>query len=275
MASQTSDLFEFLAGKRMAVLTGAGCSTPSGIPDYGGLHSQTRKTRITYSEFVGDESNRKRYWGRATVGWRRIGAARPNAAHDAIAHLESAGLTAGVITQNVDGLHSQAGNQAVVELHGNLSRVVCLHCGGRSSREAMNQRLIDANPWLREARAPQGPDGDAELFNDRVIELDVPACRLCGGMLKPDVVFFGESVPSERVEAAWDLYSRADVLLVAGSSLAVFSGFRFALRAARDGLPLVILNRGPTRADDRATMIVDCSLEEVLPRLARCLGAAA
>ncbi len=265
-------LSRLLGDKRLAVLAGAGMSTASGIPDYGGLHSTTRKTRIQYATFVGDMMGRRRYWARAAVGWSRVSGARPNAAHQAVARLESNGFLSGVITQNVDGLHHRAGNRRVVELHGSLARVVCLVCGARSSRDEMQRRLLDANPWLATATAARAPDGDSELSDDQIESLELPQCLECGGTLKPDVVFFGETVPRAAVTKAWQAYEAAEVLLVAGSSLAVFSGYRFVLRAAREGKPVVIVNRGPTRGDDAASLKVDGDLTTVLPDLASSLA---
>jgi len=261
-----------LAGRSVAVLAGAGMSTGSGIPDYGGLHSTTRKTRIQYRTFVGDQLGRQRYWARAAVGWGRVSRAEPNRAHLAVAAMEAAGNVVGLITQNVDGLHHRAGNRRVVELHGSLARVRCLSCGHLSGREEMQQRLEAANPWLLGVSAVAAPDGDSELTDDQIGSLVIPTCRRCGGTLKPDVVFFGETVPPEAVALAWETYQAAEVLLVAGSSLAVFSGYRFVLRAVKHGKPVVVINRGPTRADDEAQLKLDADLTEVLPALATRLS---
>ena len=248
-------------------------STESGIPDYGGLESKTRGTRIQYGEFIGDHAARQRYWARAAVGWRRVHAAVPNAAHTAVARLERAGWVRGVITQNVDGLHHRAGSRRVVELHGSLRRVVCLACGATTERADMQVRLEEANPWIADVEAVHAPDGDAELAGRRLFSFVVPECAACGGVLKPDVVFFGESVPKPVVAEAWRLYDEGEVLLVVGSSLAVFSGFRFVLRASKEGRPVGLVNLGPTRGDDRITVRVEGRVGTVLPALAHALGA--
>jgi len=267
-APDLEPLHAFLAGKRIAVLTGAGCSTDSGIPDYGGLESPTRKSRIQYREFVGDHRTRARYWARATIGWRGVAGAQPNRAHVALARLEAVGRLTGIITQNVDGLHRRAGSRRIVELHGSLGRVVCLGCRRPAERTALQSRLEGMNPWLRNAAAPDAPDGDAELTDARLAGLRVPACQACGGVLKPDVVFFGETVPKERVAEAWRVYEAAEALLVVGSSLAVFSGFRFVLRASQEGKPVAVVNLGPTRADDRIDLKIVGNAGEVLHAVA-------
>jgi len=266
-------LLDLIAGRSVTVLAGAGCSTDSGIPDYGGLGSRTRKSRIQFRDFIEHPHARRRYWARASIGWRRVRDAEPNAAHLALARLERRERVTGVITQNVDGLHHRAGSSRVVELHGSLDRVVCLDCDAPAERAAMQERLMELNPWITQATAPRAPDGDAELTDERLAEFDVPSCEICGGVLKPDVVFFGENVPKGVVNAAWQLYEKGDVLLVVGSSLAVFSGFRFVLRASQDGRLVAIVNLGPTRADDRVAVKIDGPLGQVLPELARRMGA--
>jgi NAD-dependent deacetylase sirtuin 4 len=265
-------LTDLLADRTITVLAGAGMSTESGIPDYGGLASRKRRTRIQYGEFVGDHSARQRYWARAAVGWRRVHAAQPNDGHRAVARLEEAECVVGVITQNVDGLHHRAGSRRVVELHGSLSRVVCLGCASVTTRAEVQQRLERLNPWIAASEAPHEPDGDAEVADERVTRFVVPECQSCDGMLKPDVVFFGESVPKDVTDAAWQLYEDGEVLLVVGSSLAVFSGYRFVLRASRENRPVAVLNLGPTRGDDRATVKVEGHVGEVLPALADALS---
>lgn len=267
-----------LRGRRSVVLAGAGCSTESGIPDYRGPEGRLRvRTPVQYNDFVRSEATRGRYWGRSTVGWSRMSTARPNAAHQALAELEQAGIVSGVITQNVDGLHQAAGSRRVIELHGSLASVVCLDCAGPISRADMQERLVAANPdWIqRVAEGPtpmSAPDGDAEVESEHEQSFVIPACDACGGVLKPDVVFFGENVPRPRVDEAWGLVDEADVLLVVGSSLTVFSGRRFVYGARDRRMPIGILNLGPTRGDELATTKVEGKLGEVMPRLARALG---
>ncbi len=269
---------ELLSERTAVALTGAGCSTESGIPDYRGPDGRLRAgTPMLYQEFVRDAAARARYWSRSLVGWPRISRARPNAAHEALARLEAAGGLSGVITQNVDGLHAAAGSRRLVELHGSLSRVRCLGCGGVISRAAVQRRLLKMNPeWESVAhdsspadtRTPAAPDGDARLPARSDRGFRVPACERCGGILKPDVVFFGENVPRRRVEAAWEVYREARALLVVGSSLTVYSGFRFVRQAAREGRPVAIVNVGVTRADDLAALRIDARAGEALPAVA-------
>jgi NAD-dependent SIR2 family protein deacetylase len=258
------EVAELLRGRTWVALTGAGMSTDSGIPDYRGPTS-VRATPMLFGEFTGSEEARRRYWARSYQGWRRIGQARPNAGHRALATLEGAGLL-GVVTQNVDGLHQAAGSRNVVDLHGDIAAVVCLHCGDRSSRAEVQRRLAALNPAVavpdRLEHAELRPDGDAvvQTWNDFVLA----DCRACGGPLKPDVVFFGESVPKERVERAYGLVGSADVLVVLGSSLTVMSGLRFVRHSAKLGRPVVIINRGPTRGDELATVKIDDGCSETL-----------
>ncbi len=268
-AAPLQRLVDLLRGRRLAVLTGAGCSTESGIPDYRGEETRRRaRNPILYRAFVTDATIRARYWARSTLGWPRFARAQPNPGHYALARLEHAGLLTGLITQNVDRLHHKAGSQRVLELHGNLATVRCLACGYTIDREAFQQWLLTLNPgWTRHA-AELAPDGDAELPETLTVQFRVPDCPRCGGILKPDVVFFGENVPRERVEAARDIIAAAEVLLVAGSSLAVYSGYRFVLEAARQGKPIAIINLGPTRADPLATLRLEGRTGEILPRLA-------
>lgn len=270
-------LVALTSGRRLVALTGAGLSTESGIPDYRGPETRRRARQpVQYNAFVGDAAARARYWARSAMGWPRFTAARPNAGHAALARLEAAGLLAGTITQNVDRLHHAAGARNVVELHGALGDVRCLGCARVVPRADVQTDLVARNPALA-ARitgpAALAPDGDADLPDAALDGFVVPACA-CGGALKPDVVFFGECVPPARVEAAWTLFAEADVLLVAGSSLAVFSGYRFVLAAARAGVPVALLTHGPTRADASAAIKVEAPLGTVLPALAgRLLGA--
>jgi NAD-dependent SIR2 family protein deacetylase len=263
-----------LSGRRTVALTGAGLSTESGIPDYRGPQTRHKaRNPVRFREFVKDDAARRRYWARATVGWPRIRGAQPNAAHLALAGLERAGVLAGVITQNVDRLHSRAGSGRVVELHGSLDAVVCLACSRAEKRAALHERLLAQNPALRSASADFAPDGDAELPDALVDDFVVVGCLDCGGPLKPDVVYFGENVKPAVLDEAWALLAEAEALLVAGSSLEVYSGRRFVDAAERRDLPIVIVNLGPTRADDRATARVDGRVGDVLPRLAQALGA--
>jgi NAD-dependent SIR2 family protein deacetylase len=270
-------LLDLLRGGRVVVLAGAGCSTESGIPDYRGPEGSLRaRSPIQYQEFVGSEAARVRYWARSSIGWPRMAAARPNAAHHALARLERAGLVRGIITQNVDGLHHAAGSERVVELHGSLASVRCLSCGLIGRRDEYQQRLLARNAgWAEvlEAASRSGsveiaPDGDAELPAAALESFRPVECAGCGGTIKPDVVFFGENVPGARVEEAWRLYEEAAVLLVIGSSLTVYSGRRFLYRAQKEGVPIAIVNLGPTRADGMAAAKVEGQLGVVLPRVA-------
>lgn len=262
-------LCELLAGRRVVVLTGAGCSTESGIPDYRGPLTRAKaRNPIQYRGFISSAQTRQRYWARSAIGWQRIAAARPNRTHHALARLEDAGAVQGVITQNVDRLHHHAGSRRVVELHGALANVRCLSCQQREPRTSMQRRLMIANPGHTGA-AEQAPDGDAEVSDTD--DFVVVSCLRCGGVLKPDVVFFGESVPKAVVEDAWSLFSEAEVLLVLGSSLAVFSGYRFVHRAAKLGIPIGIINLGSSRGDHAATVQLHAPLGEVMPILTESL----
>lgn len=271
--TELAPLLDLLRGRRAVVLAGAGCSTESGIPDYRGPDARPRSP-IQYQEFVRSEATRTRYWARSAVGWTRVSAARPNAGHVALAELEEAGAVRGIITQNVDGLHHAAGSRRVVELHGSLASVRCLSCSEVSPRDAFQRRLVSMNgDWADRLRGgvEQAPDGDAELPQWAMESFRVPACEACGGVIKPDVVFFGENVPREWVEDAWRLFAEGDVLLVAGSSLTVYSGRRFIYRAQQDGVPIAIVNIGPTRADEMAACKVEGPLGRILPRLSEAL----
>ena len=252
-----------LLGGRVVALTGAGLSTDSGIPDYRGPGAPVRMP-MTFQEFVATPESQRRYWARAHVGWSRMGSAEPNDGHHALARLEATGRVQFLITQNVDGLHEHAGHQRMVALHGRISEVVCLDCGGRTHRAAMQQLLSDANPgWVQEhADVASRPDGDVDL--DETVGFVVPGCDGCGGRLKPHVVFFGENVPKQRVERCYAALDDADALLVAGSSLTVMSGLRFVRYAAKAGLPVVIVNRGATRGDPLATVKIDAGCSEWL-----------
>lgn len=252
------------------VLTGAGISTDSGIPDYRGpTGSLRRHAPMTFQAFVGDAAARRRYWARSFLGWRQIADARPNAGHEAVTSLQRAGLLTGVITQNVDGLHQASGTADVVELHGGLDRTRCLDCGDIAARELLGERLRALNPGFSAITGAVNPDGDVELPDAAVSAFVPPDCTACGSaLIKPDVVFFGESVPRERVAACLDAVERAAALLVLGSSLTVFSGFRFARAAARRGIPLAIVTQGSTRADGLATVKLELPLGTALPALA-------
>ena len=262
-------LVRLVAGRRLVALTGAGCSTESGIPDYRGAGSPAPARKpIQHDAFLRRPEVRQRYWARATVGWARFSQARPNAAHRALAALEQAGLLAGVITQNVDRLHQEAGSRRVVELHGALAEVRCLDCQASESRAELQDRLLAVNPGWLDRAAALAPDGDADLAAGEVATFEVVGCRTCGGTLKPDVVFFGGNVAEPTLASAWALFDEAAALLVVGSSLAVYSGFRFARRAAERGVPIGVVNLGPTRADELAQAHVSQRAGDVLPQLA-------
>lgn len=268
-------LVELLSNRRALLLGGAGLSTDSGIPDYRGTGGQRRRRpSITYKEFVGSEAARRRYWARSHIGWWRVATSRPNAAHCAIVDLERAGAVRGVVTQNVDGLHRAAGSRLVVDLHGRLDRVVCLSCGLRSARTRLSERLSTANPHIDRDVASFAPDGDADIPAHVVARFRPVDCERCGGVLKPDVVFFGERVPPARVTRANGLLERADALLVAGTSLTVYSGRRFVVAARNRGMPVAIVNRGPTRGDADASVRIDGGVSDVLPAVADRLRAA-
>ena len=268
------DAVPVLRGRRLAVLTGAGMSTDSGIPDYRGPDSPPRNP-MTYQQFVGDEAFRRHYWARNHVGWQHVQRTTPNAGHRALVRLEEAGVVTGIITQNVDLLHEDAGSRNVIDLHGRYDRVICLQCGRVISREHLAQRLDALNPGFVESVAGDVADIEIAPDADAVIEQTShfrPApCEFCGGILKPEIVYFGENVPRERVDRAFALVDDADALLVAGSSLTVMSGLRFVRRASKDGRPVVIINRGPTRGDDLATVKVDAGTSETLTALVEAL----
>ncbi|HEY6934249.1 MAG TPA: NAD-dependent protein deacetylase [Marmoricola sp.] len=264
-----AQVYDALAG-RLVVLTGAGISTDSGIPDYRGPRpagAPPTRMPMTYQEFVASPENQQRYWARAHVGWSRMGSAHPNAGHQALARLEALGRVDLLVTQNVDGLHERAGSQRLVALHGRIAEVVCLDCRSVSSRAAVQARMAAANPgWAaRHAEATVRPDGDVEL--DATRGFVVPACARCSGRLKPHVVFFGENVPKDRVTRTREAVDRADALLVVGSSLTVMSGLRFVRQAARSSKPVVIVNRGTTRGDELASYKVEAGCSEFLTDL--------
>lgn len=263
-------LHAFLAGRRVAVLTGAGVSTESGIPDYrDGAGQWKRKQPMTVQEFMGAESAQRRYWARSFVGWPLVRSAEPGRSHRALSQLQRQGRIGGVITQNVDGLHQRAGTEQVLDLHGRLEQVVCMDCGGDTHRDHHQAEMARLNPAWGTADSLVAPDGDADLDPTREVGFRIPACHRCGGVLKPDVVFFGENVPAERVRAAYDVVDDADALLIVGSSLMVFSGYRFARHAAQAGKPLAAINLGRTRADPLLTLRITAPCGEVLSTLAR------
>jgi NAD-dependent SIR2 family protein deacetylase len=273
--SDVTELARLLSDGRVVALTGAGISTESGIPDYRGATgtAQRRPAPMTYQAFTGDEHARRRYWARSHLGWRHIAHATPNSGHLAVAHLEHLGVLLGTITQNVDGLHTTAGSSTVIDLHGRLDRVVCLTCGEITPRTELDTRLEEANPGWRTGSAPLLPDGDAYLPDDAFDDFVVVDCANCGGVLKPDVVYFGENVPRERVEQSYALLDRAALLLVLGSSLTVFSGRRFVMRATTSGIPVAVVNDGPTRADDFAVLKLTAPLGATLTTVVEALSA--
>ncbi|PYC63395.1 NAD-dependent protein deacetylase [Micromonospora arborensis] len=278
MTESLDVLTSLLAGGGVVVLSGAGLSTESGIPDYRGPSGVARRhTPMTFQAFTRDPLARRRYWARSHLGWRLIAGAAPNAGHRAVAGLQHAGLVDTVITQNVDGLHGAAGSTSVIELHGRLDEVTCLDCGNLTSREELDRRLREANPDFVAQVAAVNPDGDVDLPDEQVAAFRPVDCGICGtGMLKPDVVFFGETVPPQRVQRCFAAVEQARSLLVLGSSLTVMSGRRFVIRAAKLGIPVAIVNQGPTRGDGHATVRVDAPLGALLPELAaRVVGDAA
>jgi NAD-dependent SIR2 family protein deacetylase len=274
--AESPELIALLAGRRFAVLTGAGVSTDSGIPDYRGPDSPPSNP-MTIRQFTSDPVFRQRYWARNHVGWRHMDETLPNAGHRAVAALEHIGVVNGVVTQNVDLLHTKAGSRDVINLHGTYAQVICLSCGQSISRAALAEELDALNPgFVQRVEAVGGlavaPDADAVVTDTASFRyLDCPSC---GGMLKPDIVYFGENVPKAVVEQSFSLIDAADALLVAGSSLTVFSGYRFVRHAAALGIPVAVVNRGPTRGDDLATVKVDGGCSELLTLLAEELAAA-
>ena len=270
-------LARLMAGGGVTILSGAGLSTESGIPDYRGPTGLARRAEpMTYQTFTGAAAARQRYWARSYLGWRHVARAVPNRGHRAVAELEFRGLLAGIITQNVDGLHQAAGARRVVDLHGSLSRVRCLGCGQRTSREVLDERLRAVNSgWAGSLRGAQSsvmnPDGDAGLGPAATDGFQVVDCAQCGGVLKPDVIFFGENVPRPRVDQCYELVTGSRALVVLGSSLTVMSGYRFVRHAAKLSIPVAIINHGPTRGDEHATLTLDAPLGRTLTALVgRC-----
>jgi NAD-dependent SIR2 family protein deacetylase len=273
-SDQLARIADLVSGGGVLVLSGAGISTESGIPDYRGPDGTRRVTPMQYSEFTGSAEARQRYWARSYVGWQRFTLARPNAGHRAVAALQRSGHLGAVITQNVDGLHQAAGATGVTELHGSLARVRCLTCGDHTSRWDLDARMRDANPAYTVTSDEIRPDGDIALNDLDVTTFRVPLCLVCGhDTLKPDVVFFGESVPKPLVEHCFGLTEQARALLVLGSSLRVMSGYRFVRRAAALDIPVAIITRGPTRGDAEATHQLDAPLGETLSELAARVAA--
>lgn len=264
--SGIADLAEFLARyPRLFVLTGAGCSTESGIPDYRDVDGEWKRARpVTLQAFMGDALTRRRYWARSLVGWRLVRRAQPNDAHRALAWLETQGRMELLLTQNVDRLHQAAGSVDVIDLHGRIDIVRCMSCERRIPREELQQQLERLNPQWMQLDALEAPDGDADLEGLDFASFAVPDCEACGGRLKPDVVFFGENVPRERVETAMLRIRRADAMLVVGSSLMVYSGYRFARSAAQAGKPIAAVNLGRTRADELLALKIERPCAQVL-----------
>lgn len=270
MTDAIASLLAFCASHpRLLVVTGAGCSTEAGIPDYRDAAGAWKRSEpMRFQLFVADALARKRYWARSMVGWRTMAGARPTTAHRALVQLQAAGRIELLVTQNVDGLHHAAGSTDVVDLHGRIDTVCCLGCGARSPRVALQRELTRRNPAWVGLHALSAPDGDADLEAQDFAQFDVPACDSCGGMLKPDVVFFGESVPRSRVDVVRAALARSDALLVAGSSLMVYSGYRFVEDAVAAGTPVVAVNLGRTRADAVLTLKVEHDVGAVLQALA-------
>ena len=261
---------EVLRGKTIAVLTGAGVSTDSGIPDYRGEGAPPRNP-MTFQQFLSDAAYRRRYWAGSHLGWRRFDGARPNDGHRTLAAMERHGLVNGVITQNVDGLHLRAGSQRVVDLHGTMDRVRCLTCGQTFARADIAQRIADANPWLDEPDSFElGPDGDVAFT--QIDDFVTPVCTVCGGILKPDIVFFGEFIPTEKFVEATALVRSAGALIIAGSSLVVNSGIRLLDQATKQRMPVVVINRGDTKGDSRATVKLNAGTSGTLAELTERLA---
>lgn len=265
-------------GSTVLVLTGAGCSTASGLGDYRNKQGLWKRAQpITGETFRTDLGARARYWARSSVGWPQFSKAEPNQAHHALATLEASGTVQNLVTQNVDELHQRAGHRSVIDLHGKLSTLSCVACNTQQSRDRFQQQLLDRNPWLATLNASYAPDGDADLNTDASVlhlidHMHIPGCNKCGALMKPDVVFFGENVPKDRVALAMQQLREVDVLLVAGSSLMVLSGFRFCRDAHQRKQPIVILNQGVTRADDIATLRVSGDCGKLLTDLAATTG---
>jgi NAD-dependent SIR2 family protein deacetylase len=264
------------ASRRLVVLTGAGCSTESGIPDYRDAQGAWKRAPpMMYQEFIGSVAARQRYWARACIGWRRFRSVEPGRAHHALAQLERAGRIQHLITQNVDGLHQRAGSRRVIDLHGRIDAVECLQCRGRFARTQIQARLDELNPHWRMLEAAMAPDGDALLDERACRQFQLVDCDRCGGSLKPAVVFFGEAVPPDTVAQAYAALATADALLVVGSSLMVYSGYRFVRAACERGLPVALVNLGATRADAQVSLKIEAPCGQALERLAETLASGA
>lgn len=266
-------VLDLISNGGVAVLSGAGISTESGIPDYRGPKGSLQRNHqpMTYRTFLGDPLGRKRYWARSHLGWEYMSNVQPNEGHKALARLEEWNLVTGIITQNVDGLHQAAGSHNVIDLHGRLDRVTCLTCGETWPRLHIQSRLEQANSHWNAKATTFNPDGDADLSDSDVQSFNEVSCEKCEGILKPDVVYFGENVPQARVEQSYALVSTAQCLLILGSTLTVFSGRRFALHAQKSGIPIAIINEGPTRADEIATVKVESPLGASLSSVVNAL----
>lgn len=264
--SAVEEALSVLGGRRAAVLTGAGVSTDSGIPDYRG-EGAPKQHPMSFNDFLQSHRHRQRYWLGSHLGWSRFAAAEPNRGHRAIAWAEEAKIFSGVVTQNVDALHHKAGSLRVVDLHGRLDKVRCIHCGQSFTRQSIGATIDALNPWLEHVDISEHikPDGDVDV----VVSGDfvVPACDMCEGVLKPEVIFFGEFVPTGIFDQAASLISRSDALIVAGSSLVVNTGMRLVNLAHKKKIPIVIINRGPTKADRLATVRIDAGTSETLDAL--------
>ena len=270
LASRIAELRQLLASGGVFVLSGAGVSTDSGIPDYRDERGAWKgRAPIQYRDFVASEAVRKRYWARSMLGFPLMDCAQPNEAHHALAKLERQSRVSLLLTQNVDGLHHRAGSDSVVDLHGRLDQVRCLGCGALSARAELQSELVARNPGFARANAIVKPDGDAELSDVDYERFELVACVACGGILKPHVVFFGENVPAERVTRSMAALERAKSMLIVGTSLMVFSGFRFARAAVRFGVPIAIVNRGVTRADELSTLKIEGNVGDILSKATR------
>ena len=266
---QLQQLTEFVQiNKPLFVLTGAGCSTESGIPDYRDTNGAWKHAQpVQYQDFMQRHTARQRYWARSMLGYPRVASAKPNLAHKALAGLERAGLVSNIVTQNVDGLHQKAGQRNIIELHGNLATTRCMDCGDRYSRELIQAKLVEANPGFTQQCAELAPDGDVRLDKIDISKFTFPGCSRCNGILKPDVVFFGESVPKQRVSAAFSSLQRARGMVVVGSSLVVYSGYRFCRFAETNNIPVAAINLGYTRADDQFTLKLEFNCAQALTEL--------
>jgi NAD-dependent SIR2 family protein deacetylase len=266
-------LLEFIKNHpRLFVLTGAGVSTGSGIPDYRDSKGEWKHRKpIDYRDFVREHAMRQRYWARSAIGWPRIHKAEPNAAHIALTSLEQKLGGFSIVTQNVDGLHQRAGSGRVIDLHGSLDRVVCLDCGSNFTRAEIQKYLLVNNPHLENLTADLAADGDVYLVELDFSEIEIPTCEHCDGLLKPDVVFFGENVPRQRITECFDVLDRADAVLVIGSSLMVYSGYRFVIRAKQNNIPVAAINLGKTRADELLSLKIERECGETLSELVELL----